>query len=35
MSKTIVEDNHNGKLEVENTDDGVCFTIELGIISEK
>ena len=33
MSKTIVEEHHNGKLEVKNTDDGVCFTIELGIIS--
>ena len=35
MSKTIVEDHHNGKLSAENTDDGVCFTIEFGIISEK
>lgn len=30
MSKTIIEEHHNGKLTVENTDDGVCFTIELG-----
>ena len=29
MSKTIVEDHHNGKLSAENRDDGVCFTIEL------
>ena len=29
MSKTIVEDHHNGKLQVSNRDDGVCFTIEL------
>ena len=35
MSKTIVEEHLNGKLSAENTDDGVCFTIELGIISEK
>ena len=35
MSKTIVENHHNGKLSVENIDDGVCFTIELGIIQEK
>jgi signal transduction histidine kinase len=35
MSKTIVEDHHNGKLHVENKDDGVCFIIELGDISEK
>ena len=33
MSKTIVEKHHSGKLSVENTDDGACFTIELGIIS--
>jgi len=35
MSKTIVEDHHNGKLSVENRDDGVCFKIELGEILEK
>ncbi len=29
MSKIIVEEHHNGKLSVKNTDDGVCFTIEL------
>ncbi len=29
MSKTIVEDHHNGKLSAQNTDDGVCFIIEL------
>jgi len=32
MSKTIVEEHHNGKLNVENTDDGACFIIELGIV---
>ena len=35
MSKTIIEEHHNAKLEVENTDDGVCFTIKFGRISEK
>lgn len=35
MSKTIIENHHNGKLTAKNTDDGVCFTIELGIILEK
>ena len=34
MSKIIVEEHHNGILSVKNTDDGVYFTIELGIISE-
>ena len=29
MSKTIIEDHHNGTLEVQNTDDGVCFSIHL------
>ena len=29
MSKTIVEEHHNGSLSVENIDDGVCFRIEL------
>jgi len=32
MSKIIVEKHHNGKLNVINKDDGVCFIIELGII---
>jgi nitrogen fixation/metabolism regulation signal transduction histidine kinase len=41
MSKTIIEEHHNGKLTAQNIDDtqgasiGVCFIIELGIISEK
>ena len=34
MSKTIIEEHHNGKLTVKNTDDGVCFKIELEIASE-
>jgi len=29
MSKTIVEEHHGGILSVQNTDEGVCFTIEL------
>ncbi|HIP03319.1 MAG TPA: HAMP domain-containing histidine kinase [Campylobacterales bacterium] len=29
MSKTIVEEHHNGKLSVENRDGGACFIIEL------
>ncbi len=29
MSKTIVEEHHNGKMYAENTQDGVCFIIEL------
>jgi signal transduction histidine kinase len=29
MSKIIVEDHHNGKLKVFNTNKGVCFSIEL------
>ncbi|NOR58681.1 MAG: hypothetical protein GQ474_09190 [Sulfurimonas sp.] len=29
MSKTIVEEHHNGKLSVENTGDGACFIIEM------
>ena len=35
MSKIIIEDHHNGTLTAQNRDDGVCFTIELGIILEK
>ena len=33
MSKTIIEEHHNGKLYAKNVDDGVCFVLELGIIS--
>ena len=29
MSKTIVEEHHNGILSVQNTEEGVCFTIEF------
>jgi len=29
MSKMIVEEHHDGKLDVKNTKDGVCFTISL------
>jgi len=29
MSKIIIEDHHNGKLDVKNTDNGVCFYIDL------
>jgi len=29
MSKTIIQEHHNGKLSVENRDGGVCFIIEL------
>ncbi len=29
MSKTIIEKHLNGTIEVENTDDGVCFTITI------
>ena len=35
LSKIIVEENHNGKIAAKNTDDGVCFIIELGVISEE
>ena len=34
MSKTIIENHHNGKLSVENIDDGVCFTMTFGNISK-
>jgi len=33
MSKTIIEEHHNGMLKVKNTEDGVCFIAELGTIS--
>ena len=33
MSKTIIKEHHNGNIYVSNTDDGVCFTIELGEIA--
>ena len=29
MSKIIVEEHHNGKIYVENIDDGARFTVEL------
>ena len=29
MSKYIVKEHHNGKLSVENIDDGVCFSVSL------
>lgn len=32
MSKTIVEKHHNGRLSVNNLNNGVCFSIELGDI---
>jgi len=35
MSKTIIEDHHNGKISTKNIDDGVCFTIELDIVHLK
>jgi len=31
MSKIIVEDHHFGHLDVKNIEDGVCFTIKLGV----
>ena len=33
MSKIIIENHHNGKLKVKNTNEGVCFTIELEVKS--
>jgi len=35
ISKTIIEKNMNGKLTAQNTDDGVCFIIELPDYKEK
>ncbi|MEA1983265.1 MAG: ATP-binding protein [Campylobacterota bacterium] len=32
MSKIIVEEHHNGKLLVENTEDGVCFSVDLSVV---
>lgn len=32
MCKIIIEQQHNGKLEVHNTDNGVCFSVELPIV---
>ena len=34
MSKVIVEDHHIGHLNVNNTDNGICFTIEIGELSK-
>ncbi len=31
MSKTIIEEHHNGSLKVANTKSGVCFSVELPI----
>jgi C4-dicarboxylate-specific signal transduction histidine kinase len=31
MSKMIIEENMNGTLQVENSDDGAVFTINLHI----
>jgi len=31
MSKTIIEEHHEGSLKVFNTENGVCFKIEVGI----
>ena len=33
MSKIMVEEHNNGKLYVENVDNGVCFKIELRLVS--
>ena len=35
MSKMIIEEHHDAKLEVANTSDGVCFTIKFGTILEE
>ncbi len=32
MSKTIIEKHLNGTIEVENTNDGVCFKIQLPFV---
>ncbi|WP_372999792.1 ATP-binding protein [Sulfurimonas sp.] len=32
MAKTIIEKHHAGNITVKNTDDGICFIIELGDI---
>ena len=32
MSKKIIEEHHNGKLNIKNVNDGVCFMIEIGKI---
>jgi signal transduction histidine kinase len=34
MSKTIIEDHCNGKLNVSNSDDGVIFTIKTPLAKE-
>ena len=33
ISKTIVEEHHNGNLTAKNTDSGVCFSIEIEGVS--
>jgi len=35
MSKTIIEEHHQGKLAVQNKDDGVCFTIMIKGIGDE
>jgi len=35
MSKIIIEDNVNGKLEVHSSQNGVLFIIKLGVNNEK
>jgi signal transduction histidine kinase len=32
MTKSIIETNMNGKIEVENIEEGVVFTIKLPIL---
>lgn len=34
MSKTIIEEHHNGKLSVVNKGDGVCFILEIGVVKD-